>query len=190
MSFASVPDSATSTLLEAQPTPPIIFASCICTWNCERQFCFQHTTCVMTEQTNNHDRATFQRVLENSENDFEKKITYISAGALGLSLNLFKMLSVPRHAQYDYLIQTSWIFLSLTLLINLASHLISSSLIRRSSVELSHNYDALLKKIIRRNKLIATINWITLLLMCIGIITLIMFVSANITHKPEFIYYD
>jgi hypothetical protein len=41
---------------------------------------------------NEQDRYAFQRIKEKSEDDFEKLLTYISAGALGLSITLIEKL--------------------------------------------------------------------------------------------------
>jgi hypothetical protein len=41
---------------------------------------------------NDQDRDAFQRIKEKSEDDFEKLLTYISAGALGLSITLIEKL--------------------------------------------------------------------------------------------------
>ena len=55
----------------------------------------------MDKNTEDKDRDAFQKAIENSENDFEKNLTYISAGALGLSLAFIEKIVKLENADHS-----------------------------------------------------------------------------------------
>ena len=76
-----------------------------------------------------------EEVITKSEDDFEKKITYIGAGALLLSLTLLdKIIKFEVSSGIGYLI-AGWIVLIISLLTNLLSHLVSKIQLRKAQQE-------------------------------------------------------
>jgi MFS family permease len=67
-----------------------------------------------------------QNLKEKSEDDFEKNITIISSGALGLSVTFLSDIVNIETSRYFGLLIASWGMLILTLVSNLLSHLYAS----------------------------------------------------------------
>jgi len=127
-----------------------------------------------------------QDLITKSEDDFEKKITYISAGALLLSLTLIeKIIQVDASLGKSFLIW-SWIFLILSLLVNLVSHLISKIQLRRTQQEIYDNLSFKKRKATYRVRLIITesLNWASATLLILGIAFILTFASIN-TLNPQ-----
>jgi len=61
-----------------------------------------------------------------SDDDFEKYITLIASGALGLTLTFIDKISPLKESVAVWVIAIGWILLALTLFINLVSHFLSS----------------------------------------------------------------
>lgn len=78
------------------------------------------------------DRSILNRIKEKSEDDFEKKITYISAGSLAISLTFIEKIVPLKDSTEIWLLICSWIFLAFTLLLNLLSNLYSSHIMDKS----------------------------------------------------------
>jgi len=77
------------------------------------------------------EHELLQDLISKSEEDFEKKVLYIGAGALLLSLTLLeKIIQLESSFGIGFLI-SDWIFIVISLLINLSSHLISKIQLRR-----------------------------------------------------------
>lgn len=72
-----------------------------------------------------------------------------------------------------------WIFLALTLLINLISHLASSSLYKKTIAEIQ-NKDDFYPKLKTRSYILSVINWITLFFLGLGLLLIIIFTSINL----------
>lgn len=149
----------------------------------------------MSDNSENDDRNSIQRMIEKSGDDFEKNLTYISAGALGLSLTFIEKIIKIEDSNYRLYLIGGWIFLALTLFVNLISHLNSRSSGEKSNEEFSEisvsdkdyksKMDILINKIKRRNKLINWINYATLLFLILGISLIIIFISLNVMSKTN-----
>lgn len=125
-------------------------------------------------------RNELVRILEKSNDAFEKQLSYISSGAIGVSMllveRLFANLSAPTH---KWLLTTGWIVLAITLLINLISHLISFRSNFKTIEEIdSETYQQ--GKAKRRNGIIIIVNWLSAILLFLGIILIVVFISINI----------
>ncbi|QZE15132.1 hypothetical protein K4L44_04690 [Halosquirtibacter laminarini] len=79
--------------------------------------------------------------MEKSQELFEKKQTYISAGALAISLTLTDKILKFSTCDFKWIIIAGWVMLALSLVLNLVSHFvvgeISSSLLKMKSDEIN-----------------------------------------------------
>jgi len=128
-----------------------------------------------------------QRVIEKNEDDFEKKFTYLAAGALTLSLSFANNI-VASNANWLILLILSWIGLSLSLIINLISLTYSNSLLKKTQNDINSNsLDN--NKVTSRNRKIAIANNSSLFLLICGIIFFLLFASINIKKKTNSNYF-
>jgi hypothetical protein len=116
---------------------------------------------------------------ESSSNFFEKQLSYISAGSLGLSMvvvdKLFKNIALT---EYKWLIIISWIGFGLTLFINLISHLYAGHLHNKSIKDIDdNNYDQSIVE--NRNSNIDFVNCISVVILFVGICCFILYTSIN-----------
>ena len=136
------------------------------------------------------DRDKIQDVIAKTEDHFENKLSTISAGALGLTLTfLEKIIPVDNSISATFLI-IGWTFLVLTLLLNLVSHMISKYFLRKTIVELDKNetsddFESIYSKVIKRNRKIDCLNWISVIILILGISFIVLFASVNIMHKVD-----
>lgn len=127
------------------------------------------------------DRDKIEDAINVSQNDFEKNIVYLSAGALALSIGFIEKIVSFEKASNKWIVILSWVFLACTLLLNLASHLISvrNSTKSREEMDSGMEYNKLIERISCRNKSMRTINWITYIVFCIGVSSAVIFCSIN-----------
>ena len=139
----------------------------------------------MTEQNIKPEIDLIQDIITKSEDEFEKKITYISAGALLLSVTLLEKVIQLEDSNINWVLYFGWATLTLTLFINLISHLISKIYLRKNIDEIDDNteYSKRLKNHKNRLFLIESINWVTVSLLFLGIIALVTFASFNAKHS-------
>lgn len=122
-----------------------------------------------------------QLIIVHSKNQdsFEKQLSFISAGALALSVGFIKDI-VKNFADSSYkgLLGWGWAALIVTLLVNCISHLLGASNANRAIKEINENdYDP--ERIERRNRRIVQVNWATMILMIIGISLIVTFIVIN-----------
>lgn len=129
------------------------------------------------------DRDKIEANIESSENDFEKNLVYLSAGALTLSIGFIEKLVPLDKATGTCLIIISWCLLAATLLLNLATHLISASNGNKARAEMDAGieYDILVSNMSRRNMIMQGVNWTTFGLFAIGVILTVIFCAINLT---------
>lgn len=125
-------------------------------------------------------RKNNEENLQKSQDDFEKQLSFISAGALGVSMFLIeKIIKDLTLSHFKWMIITSWSFLGFTLIINLVSHFMVIKFNYKNIEEIDTNkYDQ--QKAVKRNGIIKRINLFTLTTLILGIIFLILFISINI----------
>lgn len=116
-----------------------------------------------------------------SDDDFEKYITFIASGALGLTLTFLDKISPLDKAVFIWIIATGWILLSLTLLINLYSHFLSSKYTTKSIDEIDDeiDYDSLRENLDKRNTNINKLNGWSIFLLFLGILFILIYVILN-----------
>lgn len=125
------------------------------------------------------------KINEKSNDQFEKQLTYISAGSLGGSMlvieKIFKDISSTEFTGFLIL---GWIFLGSTLLLNMFSHLYAAKLHNQTISELNENrYNY--SNAVLRNKKISNFNSITLSVLLIGIFLLLFYTSYNILNMKK-----
>jgi hypothetical protein len=125
-------------------------------------------------------KKSSEETLQKSQEDFEKQLSFISAGTLGISMFLIeKVIKDLQTANNKWLIIGSWSLLGFTLVGNLVSHFLAVRFNYRNIKEIdTDKYSQ--DKSICRNNIIQACNIITLVTLLIGIIFLIVFLSINI----------
>lgn len=118
-----------------------------------------------------------------SDDDFEKYITYISSGALGLTVTLINNVIPIKESCYTGVIITGWILLALTLFINLFSHYLSSRYNELSLQDFDDDldYESLILNIDKRNRLISYLNLISIISLGLGLVLILIFLAVNIS---------
>ena len=126
-------------------------------------------------------REELIKLYEKNNDNFEKQLSYISAGALGATfLIVEKVLKDVFVTNHKWLLIASWFFLAATLFINLLSHIYSSNIQYKIIEEIdTKNYDQ--GKAKDRNNKIKLFNRICLGTLSIGITLFIIYASYNIT---------
>jgi hypothetical protein len=137
------------------------------------------------EDVDNLELGNYKKCLgdlvNKSSDDFEKQLSFISAGALALSITFMdKLVSDLDTASYKSLLIIGWIVLGMTLILNLISHLYSAQLHNRTLKEIEENNLNYFKNSIARNTKISIFNWITVIFLIFGIALIIIFSSVNL----------
>ena len=135
--------------------------------------------------TKDDTRNKFDEARNKSEDNFEQSLTYISAGALGLSLTFIEKIIPVESPSHIWTLILGWTFLGLTLFLNLVSHLIASYYSRKSQDDFDISDDKLYEKIDKRNRNMTLINWTTVVLLILGITSIIVFTSINYSNKAK-----
>ena len=135
--------------------------------------------------TKEKDRDNLLKIKEKSDDDFEKNITYISAGALGLSMTFIEKIVDIHKGSFLYFLFIAWGLLTLTLLVNLLSHYLSSYYHDKSAQELDKEDPEIDNNIDKRNSIMRKINIGTVISLILGIIFLILFTSINLTKMKD-----
>lgn len=116
-----------------------------------------------------------------SDDDFEKYITFIASGALGLTLTFIDKTNPLKESIAIWVIVLGWMLLALTLFINLLSHYLSSQHHEKTIQDIDEEieYDILIKKIDYRNKIISSLNLSSIILLGLGILLILIFTTLN-----------
>lgn len=135
-------------------------------------------------------RESLQNVVDKSEDEFEKRLLYVAAGALGLSFSFITDIVVINQCKLLCLLIVGWGLLSLCILINLLSHLWSKNKANKA-IDLvderliSESNDSKLRSEIKRmNGYTRLINNITVWFLFLGIISILSFATINL-HKDK-----
>jgi hypothetical protein len=122
------------------------------------------------------------------ENDisFNKNTTLVSTGALVLSVGFIEKLIPISTSSSLFLLYFSWLFFVSSLLINLISFLIGSEFGNKLSIDENKNNitdEEYNTRVIKHNKLINNFNWSIFGILCLGILSLILFIFINFNNK-------
>lgn len=128
-----------------------------------------------------------------SEDDYEKYLTLISSGALGLSITFIEKIVNLEHATCKGLLILGWVFLTITLFGSLLSHFFSRKYSEKTIDDIddsSIEYDVLSKKLEKRNSKLECFNIVNISTLFSGIVLIIIFISTNIlimnnSQKPR-----
>lgn len=125
-------------------------------------------------------KAELITVFYKSQESFEKQLSFITSGTLALSLAFIKDIVDFNTANHKWIINSGWITLAITLIINLASHLLSSKSVEKSIRDIEdEKFEELSESF--KNRRIEYINWATLGTLLIGVLLIILFISLNIS---------
>jgi hypothetical protein len=123
---------------------------------------------------------------EKSHDSFEKAITFLSSGSLGLTIALHDTIVPVDEVQFIFLIALGWFSLAATLFVNLVSHYKSS----KSTILTIGEIDDVLKQHIsfedmdqqldHRNLIIDRLNVITIWSLGVGLLSVIAYVILNL----------
>jgi hypothetical protein len=119
-------------------------------------------------------------ILHKSQDTFEKQLSYLSAGSLALSIGFIKdVIKNIKEADCRWLLNSGWLLLGITLLINCISHIRAADLHNRTIGDINHNrYND--KIVTNRYKEVSFVNWISVATLVLGIGAIIFFVTINI----------
>lgn len=130
-----------------------------------------------------------------SDDHFEKAITFITSGALGLTLTFHDKIVPFSTAICVYAIAIGWTLLVATLFVNLYSHYQSSKSTDATIDDVDElinyklTYNGFRKKLNKRNNIINHLNKASIYLLGTGLISIIIYVSINLhygkTNQPE-----
>jgi len=124
---------------------------------------------------------SLESIINKSTDDFEKQLSFISAGALALSITFMDKLVVNlSQSSCRWLLVTGWALLAFTLILNLISHLISAHLHNKTLKEIQENDDSYYAKAHKRNKRISFVNYISIITLILGLFSIIIFSSLNL----------
>lgn len=139
----------------------------------------------MAEQKEYWD--VLQERLNKNEDDFDKKILYIGAGALLLSLTLLEKIIQFEKSTGLWILITGWIFIVVSILLNLASHQVSAYYINQTQKEVVQDLSDIERdeKNEKRNWVIRGINICSLGLLIFGISFILIFASVNATFHNK-----
>lgn len=126
-------------------------------------------------------KSVFENKIK-SEDDYEKYITLISSGALGLSITFIEKIVPLSNAIEKWILIAGWILLTITLFVSLLSHFYSRRYSETTIEDIDNDlsYDLIAVNIKRRNKHLELFNFSTISTLFLGIISIIIFVSINI----------
>lgn len=137
----------------------------------------------VTNQVSSYEESPFQSAIDASEALFEKHLLHVSSGALGLSLLFAEKLTPSDVIIARQFLVIGWAFLALSLVLNLASHLIAVRFMRKSEFEFLSGDAALQRNQTKRNKLLTGFNWVSIVLLIIGVASILTFASINYLKK-------
>lgn len=119
-----------------------------------------------------------------SDDDFERYITFIASGSLGLTITFIDKISPLEESIAVWVIAIGWILLAFTLFINLISHFLSSKYNEKTIQDIDDEitYEILIKRIDNRNKIISRLNLSSIILLGLGIISILTYTIINAYH--------
>lgn len=126
-----------------------------------------------------------------SHDSFEKAMTFITSGALALTLTFHDKIVPVGNAKAIFLIAIGWVLLAFTLFVNLVSHYLSSKSLNKSADEIDQvisyqlTFDEFNRNLDSRNRNIDRLNKSTIWTLGIGLLAIIMYVTINIYNGKK-----
>jgi hypothetical protein len=122
-----------------------------------------------------------KELFQKSQDTFERQLSYISAGALALSVGFIKDIVQPIKDSHDkWMLLSGWGLLIFTLLLNLISHMLAVRYAKKGAKEtedIENVYDPI--KIDKRARRMEMINWITVGTLAGGIVFIVLYITLN-----------
>ena len=134
------------------------------------------------------EKDIIQELITKSEEEFEKKITYIGAGALILSLTLLEKLFKLETSSGTFFLILSWSLLIFSLLINLISHLVAKLNLRaaENEIDLSIDSKTRINNYKKRLNQMEWFNWTSAITLVLGILFILVFAAVNtVKHHTQ-----
>lgn len=132
-------------------------------------------------------REQVQVVANKSEDEFEKRLLYIAAGALGLSFSFITDIVSLNESKFKWLLIAGWGFLTTCILINLLSHIwtkhCANKIIDTIDDQIRNNRincDKIAPRVDSMNVSIKWINTSTVVALFLGIAQILTFATINI----------
>lgn len=141
-------------------------------------------------------RPLLQEVVDKCEDEFEKKLLYIAAGALGLSFAFISDIVNVNEGCCLWMLLVGWFLLIVCICLNCFSHLWSKEYAQATidDIDKESEKDVFNENIIRlnidhRNRKTHLVNMLTIWLMIIGIVFIVIYAAVNICrpHYEEII---
>ena len=125
-------------------------------------------------------RLHLKELVTKSQESFEKQLSYISAGALSVSMAFIKnVVGELNKTKSEELLILGWALMGVTLLINLLSHIFTSNCHNKTIAEIGdgkYNYE---NALCRHNN-IKNLNYVSIATLVLGITLLLIFITLNI----------
>lgn len=112
-----------------------------------------------------------------SAKQFDKQILYIASGSIGISFSFIQKIVDLSKSGYNWLLITSWITLTIVVLLSLTSHYIAFKALNKQ-LELFYQENKI--KAQKLNNVVKFLNISMIALLILGIALLILFVGINI----------
>jgi hypothetical protein len=127
----------------------------------------------------NSFREELITIFHKSQDSFEKQLSFVSAGALALSVAFIKDIVQPfKDSAYKGLLGWGWGLLVLTLLLNCISHQSAARNANKTIKEINEGkYDP--EKPTKRNRGVVRLNLLTIITMIIGIGLIMSYIIFN-----------
>lgn len=139
----------------------------------------------MDEKTQNQEWGNYRLTLleekSKSEDHFEKAITYISSGALVLSITFIDKLAPLEGLVFKGVIGFGWLLLTVTIFINLYSHYQASQNNEKTIEDIDENksYNEIVDNVGKRNKFISRLNCSSIVTLALGLICILIYSFIN-----------
>jgi len=125
-------------------------------------------------------RKSILEVKSKSDDDFEKYITLISSGGLGVTIAYINDIIPIKESVGSWVLFLGWIMLCTTLFLNLLSHYKSSINNEKTIDEIDElEYEELTNNIDSRNKTIRCLNLLSIITVGMGLLLVIIFTIIN-----------
>jgi hypothetical protein len=120
------------------------------------------------------------KVTEGNTDRFEKQLSYISAGSLGLTMAFIKdVVGNLDNTKFNWLVMVGWSAMGFTLLLNLFSQIYANHCLSNTIEEIEcNNYNS--NRAGRRRSRVMWLNYISIVTLIGGVIFLLIFISKNI----------
>jgi hypothetical protein len=135
----------------------------------------------------NEYRLSLLEEKSKSDDHFEKYITFIASGALGLTITFIDKISPLENAIAIWVMALGWLNLTATLFMNLLSHYIASNNNANAVQDIDDDieYDKIVENINGRNKRVSRLNLSSIITLGVGILCILTYTTINAYNGKE-----